>query len=82
MPAKNAPIFEPTFNTKIVRATDRKIDGYSDAGIENEYSRTDPENSDETYYILRGNYGNWYLYRRRDNKLIKKLEIVGGGQEP
>ena len=61
MPQKGAPFIDPNFHTTLFRITD-KTDGYSGAGIENEYARVDPENSDGTLVILRGNDGEWYLY--------------------
>jgi hypothetical protein len=82
MPAKGAAISDPAFHTTIVRITDKTKDGYTGPGIENEYARSDPENSDGTRLILRGNDGEWYLYSAIDFKLLKHLEITGGGQEP
>lgn len=82
MPAKGAELIDTNFHTTIVRITDKKTDGYSGPGIENEYARSDPENADGTRLVLRGNDGEWYLYSATDYKLLKHLEIVGGGQEP
>jgi len=80
-PEKGVPIIEPNFHTRIMRITD-KSDGYTGPGIENEYARTDPENADGTYLILRGNDGGWYRYRTADFKLVEHLDITGGGEEP
>lgn len=82
MPAKGATIADPNFHTTIIRVTDKTKDGYTGPGIENEYARSDPENSDGTRLILRGNDGEWHLYSTIDYKLLKHLEITGGGQEP
>jgi len=82
MPAKGVAFADPDFHTTIVRVTDKTKDGYSGPGIENEYARSDPENSDGTRLVLRGNDGEWYLYSAVDYKLLKHLEITGGGQEP
>jgi hypothetical protein len=60
MPQKGVPFTDPNFHTTIVRITDKTE--YRDPGIENEYSKTDPENCDGTTIILRGNAGEWYLY--------------------
>ena len=60
MPQKGVPFSDTNFHTTIVRLTDRAE--YRDPGIENEYSKTDPENCDGTLVILRGNTGEWYLY--------------------
>ena len=60
MPQKGAPFTDPNFHTTLIRITDKTE--YQDAGIENEYSKTDPENCDGTTVILRGDTGNWYLY--------------------
>lgn len=80
-PEKGVPFTDPTFHTQIVRITD-KSDGYSGPGIENEYARTDPENADGSFLILRGNDGEWYRYRTSDFKLVEHLDITGGGEEP
>jgi hypothetical protein len=58
----------------LFRITD-KTDGYTDPGIENEYSKTDPENSDGTLVILRGNNGEWYLY---DTATFQMKKQFGG----
>jgi hypothetical protein len=82
MPQKGAAFTDPNFHSTIVRITDR-TDGYSGSGIENEYSKTDPENSDGTIVILRGNNGEWYLY---DTTSFQMLKQFGGwfvdGVEP
>jgi len=59
---KGESFTDATFHTNLVRITDRGEDGYSDPGIENEYSKIDPENSDGTRLILRGNHGAYHLY--------------------
>ncbi|MCX7957934.1 MAG: hypothetical protein N3B13_02715 [Deltaproteobacteria bacterium] len=83
IPPKGVWFSDPNFHTMIARITDRKSDGYSGSGIQNEYSRTDPENSDGRYIILRGNDGEWYLYSGENFTMLKKLEgINSGGQEP
>ena len=82
MPEKGGSYIDPDYNSTIIRITDKSTDGYSGPGIENEYARSDPENSDGSYLILRGNDGEWYLYRNSDHELTKHLtDIVGGGQE-
>ncbi len=82
-PAKGQLFSDPQFGGKLVRMTDKAVDGYSGQGIENEYARSDPENSDGTLVILRGNDGEWYLYNAASFKLIKHLSgINNGGQEP
>ena len=80
-PAKGVPFVDQNFHTRVVRITD-KSDGYSEPGIENEYARSDPENADGTFIILRGNDGEWYRYRTSDFKLVEHLDITGGGEEP
>lgn len=83
IPEKGARFIDPNFHTSIFRITDKNIDKYSGEGIQNEYSRSDPENIDGTYIILRGNDGEWYLYNLSNFSVLKKLEgINGGGQEP
>jgi hypothetical protein len=81
MPQKGTTFTDPDFHTQIVRITD-KSDGYSGAGIENEYARVDPENSDGTYIILRGNDGEWYLYDAATFQMKKLLAGITGGEEP
>ena len=82
LPAKGSSIADPNFHTTITRISDKTVDGYSGPGIQNEYARTDPENSDGTHVILRGNDGTWYLYNTANNQMIKQLNIEGGGEEP
>jgi len=83
IPPKGSPIVDPDSGATITRITDKAIDRYSGPGIENEYSRTDPENSDGTLIVLRGNDGEWYLYDANTFQMLKHLTgIVGGGEEP
>lgn len=81
MPQKGSTFNDPNFHTTIVRVTD-KADGYSGPGIENEYARTDPENSDGTYIILRGNDGEWYLYDAQTFQMKKPFTSISDGEEP
>lgn len=78
MPPKGTCITDPNFHTLIGRVTDKKSDGYSGPGIENEYSKIDPENSDGTLVVLRGNNGSWYLYDALTYRMIKELTIFSG----
>lgn len=86
MPAKGGSVTDLNFHATITRITDRTIDAYSESstekGIENEYSRSDPENCDGTRLILRSNDGNWYLYNAQTFQMIKQVNITGGGEEP
>jgi hypothetical protein len=66
----------------VVRVTDRRIDGYQDHGIKQEYARCDPENADGTRLVLRGTQASWYLYDARSFRLLKRLPLGSGGQEP
>ena len=81
MPQKGVAFTDPNFHTSITRITD-KSDGYSNDGIQNEYSRTDPENSDGTYLILRANDGECYLYDAANFLMKKHLEGIMLGEEP
>jgi hypothetical protein len=81
MPHKGATFIEPNFHTTLVRITD-KTDGYSGAGIQNEYARTDPENSDGTLVILRGNDGEWYLYDTANFQMKKHFTSLINSIEP
>lgn len=83
MPPKGTCITDPNFQTKIVRITDKKLDGYIGPGIENEYAKADPENSDGTLLILRGNSAAWYLYNPSTYQMIKQLTVFDPcNQEP
>jgi hypothetical protein len=81
MPQKGTTFTDPNFHTSIVRITD-KSDGYSNDGIENEYARIDPENSDGTYVILRANDGECYLYDTVTFQMKKHLAGIMLGEEP
>jgi hypothetical protein len=81
IPQKGVTFNDPDFDTTLVRITD-KTDGYSGAGIQNEYARTDPENSDGTYVILRGNDGEWYLYDAVTFQMKKHFTSLIDGIEP
>jgi hypothetical protein len=72
MPQKNVPFTDPNFHTTLIRITD-KTDGYTGTGIQNEYSKSDPENIDGTLVILRGNNGEWYLYETSTFQMIKQF---------
>lgn len=82
MPQKGKSIKDPNFHTTIVRITE-KSDGYSDPGIENEYAKADPENSDGTLLVLRGTNAEWYLYNASTYQMIKHLTVFNScDQEP
>jgi len=61
IPDKGESVDEPVFGTPITRLTDVESGEYEGPGIQNEYSRIDPENADGTLLLLRGNWGDWYL---------------------
>ncbi|MEO0227293.1 MAG: hypothetical protein ABIL70_04505 [candidate division WOR-3 bacterium] len=81
LPAKGVPFTDSLYGTTIVRITDKDIDNYSGNGIENEYARADAYNRDETYLILRGNDGVFYLYNASNYQLVRSLDHLSGGQE-
>lgn len=81
MPSKGAVYTDPDFHTSIVRITD-KSDGYSDFGIENEYSRTDAENCNGSLVVLRAHSGECYLYDTSNYAMKKHLENIMLGEEP
>jgi len=62
LPEKGAPFTDSLYNTTIVRITDKEADGYSGPGIQNEYARNDAYSCDESYIMMRGNDGSWYIY--------------------
>lgn len=74
-PAKGAAVTDPVYGTKIVRVTDRSVDGYRSPGIVNEYARSDPENADGTLAVLRGTEGDWHLYEVATNRHIRALSF-------
>lgn len=80
LPAKGVPFTDSLYGTTMVRITDKTIDGYSGPGIENEYARSDAENSDGTCVILRGQDGAWYVSARANYHLVK-LADIGLGEE-
>ncbi len=75
IPAKGAPFNDPTFHVAGVRITDRARDNYLGPGIENEYAKMDPENSDGTGLILRSNNAVYYLYDPRNGAVIRQLTV-------
>jgi len=76
MPDKGITFQDPAFTTTLVRLTDLEEDGYEGPGIQNEYSRSDPENCDGTMLILRSNVAAWYLYRPDTGELLASLDDV------
>ncbi|EKD42150.1 MAG: hypothetical protein ACD_73C00302G0001 [uncultured bacterium] len=56
---------------------------YTGHGIENEYARSDPENSHGTRLILRANGGNWNLYDAANFSMLYQLTGLTqkGGEE-
>lgn len=72
VPEKGKLHQDPDFLTTIARVT-QKSDGYAGPGIENEYARCDPENSDGTRLILRANSAECYLYDPASWAFIKQI---------
>lgn len=81
MPKKGVAFTDPDFHTSIVRITD-KSDEYSDDGIENEYSRIDPENCNGSFVILRANDAELYLYDTATYQVKNHFENIFLGEEP
>ncbi|MEW6745163.1 MAG: hypothetical protein AB1486_20615 [Planctomycetota bacterium] len=75
MPAKGTSFTDPTFHTTIVRVTDGAEDGYIGPGIQNEYSKMDPENEDGALLILRGNSAAYYLYDPSSYQMLQQLTV-------
>ncbi|EKD51629.1 MAG: hypothetical protein ACD_62C00214G0002 [uncultured bacterium] len=80
-PNKCTPITDTHFGTRITRITN--TGEYAGPGIENEYARSDPENSDGTHLLLRANNGDWLLYNAHTFEMISQLTglIEQGGEE-
>jgi hypothetical protein len=79
MPAKVARFSDPSFSTTLQRITEKK-DGYQGPGIENEYSKMDPSNSDSTLLMLRGNAAAYYLYDPNKCELLRKVTDFDKGE--
>lgn len=65
---------DPTFDTCLVRVTDRNNDLSADdssSGMVNEYARVQSFNADDTLFLARGTEGTWYLYD------VEALEPLG-----
>jgi PKD repeat protein len=64
-PAPRQWFTDPTFDTCLVRVTDRANDlspGDASTGLVNEYARVQSFNADESRLLGRGTDGTWYLY--------------------
>jgi hypothetical protein len=81
LPRKGVSFTDPDYGTTVVRITDKTIDNFTGPGIENEYARTDPENCNGTYIVLRSNNGEWYLYDAATYQMIRHLSIIESGGE-
>ena len=69
---------DPTFDTCVVRATDRDTDMSADdisTGLGNEYARVQSFNSDGTRLLVRGTDGSWYLYNAQTLQPIAQLPL-------
>lgn len=73
VPQKANRFPDPDFNTTLQRITS-SADHYIGPGIENEYSKMDPENCQGTLLVLRGNSGAYYLYDPVNCKLIRQVK--------
>jgi hypothetical protein len=76
MPGKGIRYQDPAFKTMVIRLTDIDEDGYQGPGIQNEYSRSDPENCDGTIIVMRSNTAAWYLYRPDTGEVLASLDDV------
>ena len=83
-PAKAVEFLDPNFNIRIVRVTDKEIDGIDrdDFVMIPEYSRSSPENADGSLLLLTFKEGLLYLYDARTFKLIRCLSEYYGGKIP
>ena len=80
-PTKGVFFPDSVYDSELGRITDKATDGYSGPGIENEYARADAENADGTRVILRGQDGQWYVYRRSDYTTAGALADISSGEE-
>jgi hypothetical protein len=83
MPPMGGTVVEPVFGTPMTRLTDVAGGEYEGPGIQNEYSRVDPENADASLAVLRGNEGYWYLLDLATGDLSSLDDAFAEcGQEP
>jgi len=90
IPKKGERFVDPVFGTRIVRVTDRQVDGYHKGGagraggMTTFYSRMDCDNADSSYILLHSLSGGgpWHLYDGRTFKYLKALPIRSGWAEP
>ncbi len=69
---------DPTFDTCVVRVTDRDNDKSSDdisQGLVNEYARVQSFNADGSRLIVHGTDGTWYLYNAQTLQPISQLPL-------
>jgi hypothetical protein len=81
-PAPRESYRDPSFNTCIVRVTDRAKDLSSEdpsPGLKNEYSRVQSFNADGSMFLLYGTEGSWYLY---DSDTLLPVHQIPIGVEP
>ena len=81
-PVARSPFRDPVFGSCVVRVTDREVDLSSDAesrGLKNEYSRVQSFNADDSYILVYGTSGEWYLYDASSLTLLGELPL---GVEP
>ncbi len=81
-PQKGVPFRDPTFDSTLVRVTDRAKDRYEGKGLRHEYSRADPESADGAHLVLRTTEAQWYLYSARSYRPIRRLPELGKTHEP
>ena len=77
-PPARSPFRDPVFGTCLVRVTDRQADLSSDDeshGLKNEYSRVQSFNADDSYILVYGTEGEWFLYDASSLQPLGKLPI-------
>ena len=80
-PAPRTSFRDPAFGRCVTRVTDRAADvesGDPSRGIKNEYSRVQAWNADESFFLLRGLAGTWYVWDASTLRKVRKLpdEVV------
>jgi hypothetical protein len=78
-PAPRTPFRDPDFGACVVRVTDLSADltdGRESPGLKNEYARVQSFNADESYILVYGNEGEWFLYDASSLQPLASLPLL------